>query len=146
MHHIRKKREQSRCRAKNKQGQPCGAAATPGGLCFFHSNPDKAAELGRVGGRKNGRVPSTIDAIPAATTATAVRDIVAHLIAEIYANRLHPRIAAGLGSLLNLQLRAIEQTDQEQRIAALEQWCKEEKEKEASRTVDAPVTTPEPTE
>lgn len=142
---MRKKKEQSRCRGKNKQGQPCRAAATAGGLCFFHSNPNKAAELGRVGGQKNRRVPSNIDAIPAPKTAIAVRDVVAHLISEIYAGRLHPRFA-GLGSLLNLQLRAIEQTDQEQRIAALEQWCKKEKEKEASRTVDAPVTMPEPTE
>lgn len=125
---IRKKREQSRCKGKNKQGKPCRAAATDGGLCFFHSNPNKAAELGRVGGRKNRRMLSNIDTTPALKTATAVRDMVEKLISEIYTHRLHPRIAAGLVPLLNLQLRAIEQTDIEQRIATLEQWRKEEKE------------------
>lgn len=42
----------SRCKATAKTGKRCGAAATEGGLCFFHANPDKAAELGRIGGRK----------------------------------------------------------------------------------------------
>jgi len=52
--------------------------------------------------------------------ALAVRDTVARLIADVYAGRIHPRIASGLAPLLNLQLRAIETTDLEQRIARLE--------------------------
>jgi len=47
----------SRCKAKAKSGKPCGAAATAGGLCF-HANPDKASELGRIGGRKNRHAPA----------------------------------------------------------------------------------------
>ena len=35
----------SRCKGQNKRGEPCGAAATTGGLCFFHANPNKASEL-----------------------------------------------------------------------------------------------------
>jgi hypothetical protein len=27
-----------------------------GGLCFFHANPNKAVELGRIGGKKNGQI------------------------------------------------------------------------------------------
>ena len=34
----------------------------------------------------------------------------AQLIVDVYAGKLHPRVAAGLAPLLNLQLRAI-QTD-----------------------------------
>ena len=44
----------------------------------------------------------------------------ARLIADVYAGRIHPRIAAGLGPLMNLQLRAIETVDFERRIAQLE--------------------------
>ena len=44
----------NRCKAKTKSGKPCRAAATEGGLCFFHANPDKASELGRIGGRNKG--------------------------------------------------------------------------------------------
>ena len=53
-------------------------------------------------------------------SATAVRDTVARVIADLYAGKLHPRVAAGLGPLLNLQLRAIEKTDVERRIADIE--------------------------
>jgi len=40
-----------RCQGQTKAGKPCRAAATSGGLCYFHANPNKAAELGRIGGR-----------------------------------------------------------------------------------------------
>jgi hypothetical protein len=40
------------CKAKTKARQRCRAAATAGGLCFFHANPDKASELGREGLRR----------------------------------------------------------------------------------------------
>jgi hypothetical protein len=42
----------SRCKALTTQGKPCRAAATEGGLCFFHANPNKAVELGRIGGKQ----------------------------------------------------------------------------------------------
>jgi len=57
--------------------------------------------------------------------AIAVRDAVARLIADVYAGMIHPRIAAGLAPLLNLQLRAIETanaidtTNLEERVAEL---------------------------
>ena len=61
----------SRCEAQTKNGKPCRAAATAGGLCFFHANPDKAAELGRIGARKNGRVPVVTDPLPNSDSARA---------------------------------------------------------------------------
>jgi len=42
------------------------------------------------------------------------------LIADVYAGKLHPRIAAGMVPLMNLQLRAIETVDLEQRVAEFE--------------------------
>jgi hypothetical protein len=111
----------SRCRAQAKSGKPCQAAATAGGLCFFHANPNKASELGRIGGRKTHSAAAVPSApLPKLETATAVRDTVAQLIADVYAGNLAPRIAAGLAPLLNLQLRAIETTDLERRIEKVE--------------------------
>ena len=52
--------------------------------------------------------------------ATAVRDTVARLIADLYAGKLHPRVAAGLGPLLHLLLRAIGKTDVERGVADIE--------------------------
>jgi hypothetical protein len=53
-------------------------------------------------------------------TAMAVRKTVGRLIADLYAGKLHPRIAAGLAPLMNLQLRAIKTADLEQRMVRIE--------------------------
>jgi hypothetical protein len=113
--------QDSRCRGTTKAGKPCQAAATEGGLCFFHANPRKAAELGRLGGKKNRRTAyRDLEPLPPLESANAVREAVARLIADVYAGRLHPRTAAGLAPLMNLQLRAIEQTSLQDRLAKLE--------------------------
>jgi hypothetical protein len=109
------------CKALTKKGQPCRAAATAGGLCFFHANPNKASELGRIGGRSKGKfLANNSEPLPALSSMVAVRDAVDRLISDVYAGTHHPRIAGGLAPLLQLQLRALDATDVEQRIAKLE--------------------------
>jgi hypothetical protein len=116
----------SRCNGRAKSGKPCRAAATPGGLCFFHANPKKASELGRIGGRTNRHAAAeSADSLPTLDNAMAVRDTVARLIADVYAGKIHPRIASGLALLLNLQMRAIETTNLERRLAKLEKLSAE---------------------
>lgn len=114
----------SRCKAQTKRGMPCRAGATAGGLCFFHANPNKASELDRIGGRsKRQAAAEPAEPLPPLDSPSAVRDIVGQLIADVYAGKLHPRIAAGLAPLLNLQLRAIETTNLErmaERITEME--------------------------
>src|ERR1700722_14448612 len=93
----------SRCKSRTKRGDPCRAAATEGGLCFFHGNPDKASQLGRIGGRSRHQAASESgDALPTVDNAIAVRDLVARLIAAVHTGKLHPKIAAGLAPLMNL--------------------------------------------
>lgn len=41
------------CKGFTKDGKPCRAHPTGGGLCYFHANPDQARLLGQKGGRKN---------------------------------------------------------------------------------------------
>ena len=111
----------SQCKGKTKKGRACEAAATKGGLCFFHANPEKASELGRIGGQKNRHAAKdTPDPLPRLETAMAVRTTVARLIEDVYAGKLHPKTASGLAPLLNLQLRAIESSDLEGRLTKLE--------------------------
>ena len=57
------KKQDACCKTIAKSGLPCRAAATEGGLCYFHSNPNKAAELGSIGGRRNRR-PNAGSAVP----------------------------------------------------------------------------------
>jgi hypothetical protein len=114
------KNSDPRCKARAKSGKRCRAAATAGGLCFFHANPRKASELGRIGGRSKRHAAESADALPNLDNALAVRDTLARLIADLYSGKLHPRVAAGLAPLLNLQLRAIEATNFERRLTKIE--------------------------
>jgi hypothetical protein len=97
-----------RCKAKAKSGKPCQAAPTAGGLCFFHANPDRATELGRIGGKRNRHASGeNADSPPTLNTSIAVLDTVARLIADVFAGRIDPRTAACLTALLSLQLRGL---------------------------------------
>jgi len=131
---------ETRCKALTKKGQPCRAAATAGGLCFFHANPNKASELGRIGGRSMGKLlANNSEPLPSLSSMVAVQDAVDRLIADVYAGKLHPRIAGGLAPLLQLQLRALDATDVEQRIAKLERLTA--KRAENSKTNQSPSRT-----
>jgi hypothetical protein len=77
-------------------------------------------ELGRIGGKKNGVVRVGLDPLPNLDSAIAIRDTVTRLISDVYEGKLHPRIAAGLAPLMHLQLRAVEKTGIERRLAKLE--------------------------
>ncbi len=111
------------CATRTKMGKRCRAWATAGGLCYFHSNPKKAAELGRIGGRRN-RVPDLpVDPLPALRTANDVVDAGARLIQDVHSGKLDPKVGGGLASLLGLQLRAIDaksNAEWAERIAELE--------------------------
>jgi general stress protein YciG len=123
-----------RCKGLTKKGKPCRAAATAGGLCFFHANPDKASELGRIGGQKsrNGGV-NALDSPSRLETAMDVRNEVARLIRDLSAGQLNPRSATGFASLLSLQLRAIESSDTERRLAAIEKTLADEGERQEAQ-------------
>jgi len=121
---MKSKNLNSRCKGQTKTGESCRAAATSGGLRFFHANPNKAAELGRIGGRTKSRLPAEVsDPLPKLDNLSAVRDAVGKLIADVYEGKLHPRVAASLAPLFSLQFRsveALEAMDLERRLQQVE--------------------------
>jgi hypothetical protein len=120
--HMKNDERRNRCQGRTKSGRPCRAAATAGGLCFFHANPKKASELGRKGGRNKRRVKlHEADPLPVLNSAKAVCDFVARLTAEVYSGETHPSVARGLAPLLHLQLRVLHHAEVEERFAILEQ-------------------------
>jgi hypothetical protein len=122
------KNASSRCQANAKGGEPCRAAATAGGLCFFHANPNKASELGRIGGKnKHPAGTQSVDPLPKLEKASAVQEAVDRLVADVYAGKVEPRVATGLASLLSLQLRAILITNLERRLDKVERLLSKEK-------------------
>lgn len=109
------------CRAKTKRGKPCGAAATAGGLCYFHANPLKASELGRLGGKSKRHVVAVgLDPLPALDNAKSILEFAVRLSNELYFGQLSPRIADSLLPMIHLLLRSVEAINWESRIAHLE--------------------------
>lgn len=131
----------SRCKSQTKAGKPCGGAPTPCGLCFFHANPEKAAELGRIGGRSNRRVVAEGgDPLPTLDNAIAFRDAVGRVFVDVLAGKIHPKVAAVLPPLLNLLLHGIHTADLEG-LAKLEQGlAKLKQSKLAASTANEPTT------
>jgi hypothetical protein len=103
----------SRCRALTKAGKPCQAAATKEGLCYFHANPEKASELGRIGGRKNHRHEAQLDPLPKLDSAGAICSAIGQLAEEVHSGKLNPKMAGTLVQLTQLLLRALPAADVE---------------------------------
>jgi hypothetical protein len=116
------------CRARTKAGKACKAIAVKRGLCAFHADPQRAARLGRMGGRKNRRYPSSCkpDAVPPPRTAREVKDLLAEALADIHAGRREPKVVSVMAYVGTALLNAIKTADMEERIAALERSSKRE--------------------
>lgn len=123
------------CLAKNKKGEPCGAPPTETGFCHVHSNPGRAAEIGREGGRRNRQViDTTLPELPDLSTNTGVRDAVALFIRLIYAGRVNARRVAPVVSLFSTLQRAIPTAELEDRVKALENAAVEKAGEAAGQT------------
>ncbi len=129
------------CQGKTRTGTPCRAPAGPGGLCFFHANPDSARSLGQIGGRKNRR-PVVDLQVPDHMTAADVCQVTGQAIRLLLAGDLRAREASALAQLCNSLYRIIPAADLEARITALEQNGTS---KDADPTV-SPANEPNPSE
>ena len=111
-----------RCKAMTKAGAPCAAPAIRGkNFCSLHSDPSRAAQLGRKGGMGNRHVYEN-DPREVATpqTASDVKKLLAEAMAEIRAGKMDPKLGTTLGYLGTSLLKAIETSDIEQRLERLE--------------------------
>ena len=110
----------ARCEAKTKDGKPCKAPATAGGLCFFHANPARARELGRIGGRKNRQLlPEPV--APTAMTASELSRLLTEALWDVRSNKLVPRKAAAMSQLAAVLNRTLSVSDLEARVSRLEE-------------------------
>jgi Leucine-rich repeat (LRR) protein len=101
------------CEALTNGGHPCRAAATEGGLCFFHGNPQKASELGRIGGRKKYRTVTELNPLPKLDSARGICGSIAQLAEEVHSGKIDPKVAASLTQLARLLLHALPAADVE---------------------------------
>ncbi len=110
------------CTYKKRDGKGCGAPAlTDKSYCALHAEPGRAAALGSKGGRRRAVFsPGDLRDFAAPKTAADLRDLLAESIIEIRAGKLDPRVANALGYLGASYLRALEVSDVESRLDALE--------------------------
>lgn len=111
-----------RCKASTKSGAPCKAAPTAGGLCFFHGNPKRASELGRIGGKQNRREmrPRTY-ALPKLDGPSSALERLQWIFDQAKAGAMRPAVANVLMKVTDLQTRVWERTSLEQQIAELQE-------------------------
>ena len=96
------------CKGMNKNGLPCGAHAMPSGDCFLHSDPNRAAELGRAGGRRNRHViENPPPPLPAVETVDDVRAAINQITEEMRARRLDAGTGKVIIFALSLTLRTL---------------------------------------
>jgi hypothetical protein len=115
-----------RCQKKKHDGKQCRAGAlTENKFCALHAEPGAAAALGRKGGRRravlNDPEPDTSLAIELPKTAEGVRDLLAEAITQIRRRKLDVKAGNGMAYLAASLLRAIELSDLESRLRALEE-------------------------
>jgi len=112
----------AQCKATTPSGEPCRAKPHKEGLCFFHSDPKKAAELGRKGGRRRAVYrPAGLKEFAAPRSAADLRDLLAQSIIEIRSGKLDPKLANSISYLGAGFLRALEVSDLETRLQTLEE-------------------------
>jgi hypothetical protein len=112
------------CKAKKPDGSDCQNIALPGSeFCFFH-DPDKAdkrREAQALGGRHNHI--KTLDADAPDVKIESCSDTVPLLsetINQVRKGEIDPRVANAVGYLANVLIKAVEQSDIEKRLEAIE--------------------------
>lgn len=109
------------CSGKTKAGKPCGAAAGPGGLCYFHSNPETAKRLGQIGGLKNRKFTGFDMQVPDDVTGADLCRLELQVVRGLLSGDIPAREATALAQIFNLLHRHLPTADLEKRIAFLEE-------------------------
>src|SRR5271165_1382042 len=85
----------AQCKATTSSGARCKAKPHKDELCFFHSDPNKAAELGRKGGRRNRHSYETSpEPVTAPESAGDVKRMLAETMADVRAGRMDPKLGS----------------------------------------------------
>ncbi len=111
----------NQCSGKTKAGKPCRAAAGPGGLCYFHANPETAKRLGQIGGMKNRKFTGFDMQVPDDITATDLCKLELQVVRGLLSGDIPAREATAIGQIFSLLHRHLPTAELEKRIALLEE-------------------------
>jgi len=108
------------CQAKTKTGEPCQAKAMANGLCPLHSDPDRAAELGRMSGQSRRVEGKTSILLPAPRTARDVHAALSQVFVEVGAGNLNLKTGTTLAYIASVLLKTLEVSEHENCLRAIE--------------------------
>jgi hypothetical protein len=109
------------CGDKTKAGKSCRAAAGPGGLCYFHANPESAKRLGQIGGLKNRKFTGIDMQVPDNITAADLCKLEVQVVRGLLSGDIPAREATAVAQIFNLLYRHLPTADLEKRISLLEE-------------------------
>jgi len=108
------------CQAQTKSGSACKAKATSNGLCSMHSDPKRAAELGRKSGEAR-RAPEAFIVLPQPRTAVDVHGALGQVFSEMGSGKIAIKLGTSLAYVASVLLKTLEVSDHEVRLRAIEQ-------------------------
>ena len=109
-----------RCQARTKLGEPCKARATPNGYCSIHSDPGRAAELGRRSGESR-RLPQTDQThLSPPRTGAELHGALGLIFSSVSSGQMDARLGRSLAYIASVLVRTTELSDHETRLRAIE--------------------------
>jgi general stress protein YciG len=97
------------CKATTSSGERCKAKPHKDNLCFFHSDPKKAAEVGRKGGKANRHTFETpLQEVVAPESVGDVKRMLAQTMANVIAGKTDPKLGTTVAYMAVALLRAYE--------------------------------------
>ena len=111
-----------KCQATTKAGRRCAAPAVRGkNYCSLHADPDRAAALGRKGGTRHRKVyDGDVCNVSVPESAGDVKRMLAESMAEVRTGKMDSKLGTTLAYIGTSLLKAIEVSDLETRLRALE--------------------------
>lgn len=115
--------------APTRSGMPCRAQRMKNKqTCILHSSPAIARQLGSVGARQRNMArqsAATLCNFPPPEKADEVRVVLSHVLVEVRVGRVDARTGNAVAALASILLKAINDTNFEARLTAIETKLRE---------------------
>ena len=109
------------CKARTKSGNYCNAKPRADGFCSIHSDPERAAELGRMSGQSRKRTETETVVLLPPTTASDLHKSLAQIFSRISSGQMELSRGRTLAYIASVLAKTAELSDLESRLWAIEQ-------------------------
>ena len=111
----------NKCKARTKSGELCKARPTADGFCSIHSDPERAARLGRRSGESRRLPQSEPIALSPPKTAADLHRALGQIFSKMSSGEMDERLGRSLGYIASVLVKTTELSDHEIRLRAMEE-------------------------